>query len=78
MNTYNSQFVKAMTTGSQVDILYFASLTSCAKVFGLRYEASVKKLMEEGGLAPDGKTFFDEPTDQEVKMIRSGEILLVG
>lgn len=56
---------------------YYASLTECCQEYGIRYEQSLKQLIDNGGLAPDGKTFFDYPTEVEMKEINSGRITLI-
>ena len=67
--------VKAIhTDGSSA---YYPSLTECCQDYGIRYEKMLLQLIENGGLAPDGKTFFDYPTDEEMKEIRRGEITLI-
>lgn len=58
-------------------IAYYASLTDCCQDYGIRYEQSLKQLIDNGGLAPDGKTFFDYPTDWEMKEIRGGRTHLI-
>ena len=57
--------------------IYYSSLSECCRDFGIRYEESLKKLIEEAGVAPDGKTFFDYPTKSELEDIKNGKILLV-
>ena len=67
--------VKAMfIDGTSV---YYASLADCCEDYGIRYKENLKQLIEEAGLAPDGKTFFDYPTKQELEEIREGKITLV-
>lgn len=75
MKHYNSTLVKAIEDNGNV--AYFGSLTACCRQYGIRYESSLKQLIETGGLAPDGRTFFDYPLEYEVEQIRKGKILLV-
>lgn len=48
---------------------YFRSVEECCKVFGIKYHQTLIRLIENGQLAEDGKTFFDYPTDYEVKVL---------
>jgi len=65
-------WVKAIT-GS--DVTYFSSLGECCKTFDIRYKELLLKLIDEGGVAPDGRTFFDWPTDYEIEQLeRSNKI----
>lgn len=67
--------VKALHPGGGVS--YYASLSECCRDYGIRYEESLKNLVENAGLAPDGKTFFDYPTKQEIEDINKGRITLI-
>ena len=74
MNLYNSSIVKAIEPNGNV--AYYGSLADCRKEYGIRYDALLVKLIEQGGLAPDGKTFFDWPTDYELEEIAQNRITL--
>ena len=65
-----AQWIKAMTTDGEVE--YFSSLEECCQFYGIRYHHALTKLINEAGLAPDGKTFFDYPTDQEIQELNKG------
>ena len=70
-----SRVVKAIRNDGAIE--YYASLTECCQEYGIRYEYSLTQLIETGGLAPDGKTFFDYPTDVELKEISDGKITMI-
>lgn len=70
-----SKVVKAIRSDGTIE--YYASLTECCQEYGIRYEQSLKQLIDNGGLAPDGKTFFDYPTEVEMKEISSGRITMI-
>ena len=48
---------------------YFRSIEDCCRVFGIKYHQTLVRLIENGQLADDGKTFFDYPTKQEVRSL---------
>jgi len=57
--------VKAMKPDGTTE--YFLSLEDCCAAYGIKYHKALTKLINEAGLAPDGRTFFDYPTDFEAK-----------
>ena len=73
MRTSKSRVVKAFLPGG--DHVYYSSLGACCREHHIRYEDRLIELVERGGLAPDGKTFFDWPTETEMKMLEDGEII---
>lgn len=62
---------------SDGSVAYYASLSECCQDFGIRYKEDLRRLIDKGGLAPDGKTFFDYPTKEEMKSIEDGKITLI-
>ena len=50
-------------------VTYFRSIEECCKVFNIKYHQTLVRLVEKGQLAEDGKTFFDYPTKQEIRII---------
>ena len=75
MRKSNKVYVKAISQGG--DIAYYGSLSACCREYGLRYEKLLTQLIETGGLAPDGKTFFDYPTETEERLIEANKIHLI-
>ena len=72
MRTSKSRVVKAFLPGGES--CYYSSLGACCREHGVRYEDRLLTLIEEGGIAPDGKTFFDWPTDQELAELEEGKL----
>ena len=62
---------------SSGNVSYYGSLSACCRDYDIRYEGLLVKLIEHGGLAPDGKTFFDYPLDQEIQDIKDKKIILI-
>ena len=58
-------------------VAFYASLSECCQDFGIRYKEDLRRLIDKAGLAPDGKTFFDYPTEAEMKDIEDGKITLI-
>lgn len=75
MASHNSSIVKTMDSSGNVS--YYGSLSACCRDYDIRYEALLVKLIEYGGLAPDGKTFFDYPTTWEIQDIKDKKIILI-
>ena len=73
MRTVKSRPVKALFPDG--DCCYYSSLGACCREHGIRYEDRLVTLIDEGGIAPDGRTFFDWPTDQEEKMLADGILM---
>lgn len=73
MRTVKSRPVKALFPDG--DCCYYSSLGACCREHGIRYEDRLVTLIDEGGIAPDGRTFFDWPTDQEEKMLADGSLM---
>lgn len=70
VRTIKSRPVKALFANG--DCCYYSSLGACCREHGIRYEDRLVALIEDGGLAPDGRTFFDWPTDHEEKLLHDG------
>lgn len=70
--------VKSMLPNKSGEAVYYETIAECCKAYGIRYEYVLEKLINEGGLAPDGKTYFDYPSKWELEEIRQGQITLVG
>jgi len=72
VRTKKSRIVKALMPRGEV--CYYSSIGACCREHGIRYEDRLITLVNEGGIAPDGRTFFDWPTEEEERLIAEGII----
>lgn len=55
------QVIAYTPTRDGVKSYLFDTLKECCQAYGIKHEAQLMRLIENAGLAPDGRTTFDIP-----------------
>lgn len=57
-------------------VTYYRSLEDCCRIYGIKYHEVLTRMIDEAQLAKDGRTFFDYPSNEEIKLLKSNRLEL--